>query len=357
MLDRLVIRDFRCFQKAELRLDAQTTLLLGRNGQGKTSLMEAACVLLRLQSPRTSVRQELIRLGAETAMVEGEVDGRALRCVMSPTNRRMAVEGATCPRMVDYLSQSGLVVWMDHADMGLLRGGADQRRRFLDFAASQMVPGYLKALRGYERALRGRNFVLKRDASIRWPEAEAFAGVMEEHARVLIQARSELCQAMTGRVTEAHGVLSRGEEQVEIRYLPSCQSGDLREALGSRRAEESRLRTTVAGPHRDDLGLTLGGMNACSFASEGQQRTLALSMKLAQAHALKAAKGRAPLMLIDDVFGELDPFRRRALMGYLPSDAQKIITTTQVDWLEEEPFLGSRYRVEQGCVEHLSNVC
>lgn len=356
MLDRLKIRDFRCFEKAELCLDSRTTLLLGRNGQGKTSLMEAACVLLRLQSPRTSVRTDLIRMGAETAMVEGDLDGRSLRCAMSPRVRRMAVDGATCGRMGDYLAQSGLVVWMDHGDMELLRGGADQRRRFLDFAASQMVPGYLKALRGYERALRERNFVLKRDASIRWAEADAFAGVMEEHARVLVEGRAQLCLTMADPVSEAHGILSQGEEDASIAYTPSCGSGNLAAALSDRRAEESRLRTSVAGPHRDDLGLMVNGMDAGSFASEGQQRTLALSMKLAQAHALKAAKGNPPLMLIDDVFGELDSFRRRALMSHLPEDSQKIVTTTQVEWLEEGAFSGVKYRVEQGSVEHLGEV-
>ncbi|HRJ09335.1 MAG TPA: AAA family ATPase, partial [Prosthecobacter sp.] len=196
MLTELFLRDFRCFTECRLEPHPGLTLLVGRNAQGKTSLLEAACVLLRLQSPRTSARGDLIRLGASTCLVEGVLGGLRLRCAQNTTARRLAVDGAVCGRSGDYLEQSGRVVWMDHRDMNLLRGGGEHRRRFLDFAASQLYPDYLKALRGYERALRGRNHVLKKDAVISWRQADAFARVMAGFAGTLVERRAQLVAAL-----------------------------------------------------------------------------------------------------------------------------------------------------------------
>lgn len=350
MLSDLSVRDFRCFAEAKVELHPDVTLLVGRNAQGKTSLIEAACVLLRLQSPRTANRAELVRFDAATCLVEASWSGKRLRYAQSATARRLALDGVTCGKSADYLSASGVVVWMDHRDMNLLRGGAEHRRRFLDFAASQMFPDYLHALRGYERALRGRNYVLKRDAVIAWKQADAFARVMDGFADVLWQRRAELCAALNPQVTAAHAHLSEGVENARIAFTGTGGSGGLFEMLASMREEEAKSRSTAFGPHRDDIAMILNERDATSFASEGQQRSFALSMKLAQAHVLEKARGEAPLMLIDDVFGELDAHRRRALLSLLPNGTQKIITTTHLDWVEKDDLGGLVVQVGEGCL-------
>lgn len=336
MLTDLVLRDYRCFRECRVALHPSMTLLVGRNAQGKTSLMEAACVLLRLQSPRTSTRSELIRMGATSLLIEGRASGEVRRYTQTRTARRLAIDGAVCSRAVDYLASSGRVVWMDHRDMNLLRGSGEHRRRYLDFAASQIYPDYLKALRGYERALRGRNYVLKRDAVIQWRQADAFARVMAEFAQVLTTRRSQLITALQPEVTRIHAELSNDSETALIQYDAASTAGNLIEELAALRAEEQRTRQTSIGPHRDDLGLHLNDLPAGNFASEGQQRSLALALKIAQACVLEAASGKPPLMLLDDVFGELDTHRRRALLRLLPAGTQKIITTTHLDWADAE---------------------
>jgi len=350
MLTDLLLRDFRCFAECRVVLHPETTIFIGRNAQGKTSLMEATCMLLRLQSPRTTNRQELIRLEATTMLIEGTLDGKRLRCAQSATVRRLAVDGAVCGKSSDYLAAGGLVVWMDHRDMNLLRGGGEHRRRFLDFAASQMFPDYLKALRGYERAVRGRNHVLKRDAVIAWRQADAFARVMDEFAQVLRARRAELVQSLRPEVARVHAEISAGAEQVVVDYVPGFASESLADELAAARPEEQRTRQTAAGPHRDDLGLTLNGLEATTFASEGQQRSLALALKVAQACVLEQCFGRPPLLLLDDVFGELDATRRRALLRLLPAGTQKIVTTTTLDWARAEGVQGLLYRVEAAAV-------
>ncbi len=346
MLTELLLRDFRCFQECRVTLHEDTTLFIGRNAQGKTSLLEAACVLLRLQSPRTSNRAELIRLGAGTLLIEGTLRGRRLRCAQSTKTRRLALDGNVCGKSADYLAGSGLVVWMDHRDMNLLRGGAEHRRRHLDFAASQIFPDYLNALRSYERALRGRNHVLKRDATIAWRQADAFAQVMAGHAQVLRARRAELVAAMQPHSTAVHHELSAGSEAMELTFAPGWQEAHLADELAARREEESRTRLTSAGPHRDDLNLTLNGLDASTYASEGQQRSAALALKTAQARVLEDAAGQPPLLLLDDIFGELDAHRRRALLRLLPAGTQKIITTTSLDWSAEAERTGIVYQVK-----------
>lgn len=348
MLSDLSVRDFRCFAEAKVELHPETTLLVGRNAQGKTSLIEAACVLMRLQSPRTANRAELLRFGASTCLVEAAWNGKRMRYAQSPTTRRLALDGATCGKSADYLAASGVVVWMDHRDMNLLRGGAEHRRRFLDFAASQMFPDYLHALRGYERALRGRNYVLKRDAVIAWKQADAFARVMDGFAQVLWRRRAELCELLLPQVCKAHGHLSDGTETIRIELASTSEAGSLFEALLMMREEESRSRSSVFGPHRDDIAMHLNDRDATTYASEGQQRSFALSMKLAQAHVLEKSRGEAPLILIDDVFGELDAHRRRALLTLLPTGTQKLITTTHLDWAGTELHECVTYEVESG---------
>lgn len=349
MLSDLFVRDFRCFAEAKVELHPDVTLLVGRNAQGKTSLIEAACVLMRLQSPRTTNRSELVRFEASTCLVEAVWSGKRLRYAQNATSRRLALDGVTCGKSVDYLAAAGLVVWMDHRDMNLLRGGAEHRRRFLDFAASQMFPDYLHALRGYERALRGRNYVLKRDAVIAWKQADAFARVMDGFAAVLWQRRAELCEALNPQVSAAHAHLSEGSEVARMEFVR--HEGMLFESLLAMRDEEARSRSTALGPHRDDVAMFLNERDATCYASEGQQRSFAMSMKLAQAHVLNKARGEAPLMLIDDVFGELDEHRRRALLKLLPESTQKIITTTHLSWAREDQLAGRLYRVEEGRIE------
>ena len=348
MLDWMQVRDFRCFTEARLELHPETTLLVGKNGQGKTSLLEAACVLMRLQSPRTSTRGDLIRFGASSALVEGGWEGRKLRFGQNATVRRVAVDDAVCPKSGDYLAQTARVVWMDHADMNLARGGAEHRRRYLDFASAQIFPDYLPALKTYERALRSRNFLLKRDAVIPWRQVDAYGRILADQARVIRHARASLVERLAEPVTRAHHGLSEGVEPGALAYVCGFEGDSLEAALESVRAEEQRMRTTQVGIHRDDLALTIHGRPAGAFASEGQQRTLCLSLKLAQAQVLEEVQGRPPLLLIDDIFGELDKGRRQALLAYLPAHAQKIITTTFTDWARESEISGTTYRVEQG---------
>jgi DNA replication and repair protein RecF len=166
-----------------------------------------------------------------------------------------------------------------------------------------------------------------------------------------MRERARLVDALGPLAAEAQHVVSGKDEPLTLHYLPASGQ-DLRESILQARERETRLRQAVVGPHRDELALRIHGMPAADFASEGQQRTVALALKLAQGRLLESAGGRHPVYLMDDIFGELDPGRRNALMGHLPPGVQKWITTTHLDWLKETPELVElgRFRVHPGGV-------
>ena len=223
-------------------------------------------------------------------------------------------------------------MWFSDTDIELVRGGSELRRRLLDFVCIQLHPGYRSALRNYERALRSRNLLLRAPVPV-WKEIRAFDEPLLAAARVLSEARATLVTALRPMAQIAQTAISGAREKLDLQYAPGME-GDFAAALAAARPEDTRLRQTTRGPHRDDLTLRLSEMPA-NLGSEGQQRTLVLALRLAAARLLEAHFGVPPLLLLDDIFGELDAARRSALLTHLPENAQRIITTTQREWLPE----------------------
>ena len=334
VIESLRLLNFRCFEEVSLALAPEGGIFVGENAQGKTSLLEAVCLLLRLQSPRARQMRQLIREGSEGFGVAGESMGRSLQVRGDRKGLILRNEGEEVSSRRDYLSESGLVVWMGNGDLDLVRGGGEGRRRYLDFLASQIDLEYRDHWNRYRKALAARNKYLKTlppgESAVR-----AYTRLLIEHGKEIIERRQKLCGELTPRALENQGAISGEREELEMVYQDRSK-GDLEAAFAEAEESEMRRGITMAGPHRDDLKLTLGGRAARDFGSEGQQRTLELALKLAQGEVLKVRGQREPVYLIDDVFGELDPLRRNALMEKLPKEAQKLITTTHLGWWEQD---------------------
>ena len=330
MLRDLRLRDFRCFDQLAFEPSPGLNLIVGANAQGKTSLLEAACILLRLQSPRSSSLAAAVRFGQPGFGLDGHWNQRHMRVKFMKELKAFALDSKPQSRSADYLAVAR-VSWISNDDMQLVRGSGSHRRRYLDFLGAQVAPHYLRQLRAYERAVRSRNALLKENRPR--PEVNAFDNPLLEAGEALLATRAELCADLKPRVAEALRLISNGSESLEISYRPGSPP-EFAAALRASCEEEIRLRTTVIGPHRDDIEILLEGRDATSFASEGQQRSIALAMKLGQARRLGASAGGPPLYLIDDVFGELDPGRRNNLLAALPASAQKFVTATTLHWLE-----------------------
>jgi DNA replication and repair protein RecF len=333
MLTNMRLRNFRCFEGVSVDIAPAFNLFLGANGEGKTTILEAACVLLRLQSQRSSSLAPVIQIGKKFFEVRGRFEEHELEFRYSALRRRVTFDEIEQRTLGEYL-RIGRVVSLANADIELVRGGSEARRRYLDFLGAQIDGRYRPALRAYERALRARNALLKSPAP-RAREVAAYDAPLIEHGRVLLRLRAELTEMLAPLAVQAYRQISGGREKFALRFLPGA-SDDFGGDLERSHSESIRLRQTIVGPHRDDLELRVDQLSAAQFASEGQQRTIALAMKIAQADALKKANdGKAPLLLIDDIFGELDPERRNALLDNLPADSQKLVTATAMPWRDE----------------------
>ena len=333
MLVELQLRNFRCYEALAVELAAGFNFFIGQNGQGKTSILEAACVLLRLQSQRSATLAPAVRFGEKAFGVSGRLDNHRLEFRYSALRRKVALDEVEQRALAEYL-RLGRVVSFANTDIELVRGGSDARRRYLDFLATQIDPLYRPTLRAYERSLRSRNALLK-SAHPRPREIAAYDAPLIEHGTKLGAMRARLAGRLAPLAAEAHRQISGSAESLQLRFTPG-NVDDLARDLAETRVQESRLRQTIVGPHRDDIDLFVQERKAPQYASEGQQRTVALALKIAQARMFELEEGTPPLLLIDDIFGELDPGRRNALLEHLPADAQKLVTATTMQWRENK---------------------
>ncbi|HEX8280344.1 MAG TPA: DNA replication and repair protein RecF [Chthoniobacterales bacterium] len=347
MLTELKLRHFRCFEALRVDFEPGFNFFVGQNGQGKTSILEAACVLLRLQSQRSLSLAPLIKIGQKSLAVGGSYHGHALGFRYSTLRRKLTFDDVEQRTTAEYLSLAR-VVSMANTDIELVRGGSEFRRRFLDFLGAQIEPTYRATLRAYERALRARNALLK-SPQPRPRELAAYDLPLLEHGEKLGQMRARLVERIAPFAAEAHSEISAANETLALRFAPG-NAPDFAADLAASAAQESRLRQTLVGPHRDDVVLLVNEMAAAQFASEGQQRTVALALKIAQARVFASEAGTPPLLLIDDIFGELDPARRNRLLAGLPADAQKLVTATSMAW-QQEAIAGPVFQVATAGVE------
>ncbi len=331
MLADLQLRNFRCFESLGIEFSPGFNFFIGRNGQGKTSILEAACVLLRLQSQRSATLLPLVRFGEKSFAVSGHGGDHLLEFRYSALRRKVAFDHVE-QRTVDEYLRVARVVSFANTDIELVRGGSDARRRYLDFLAAQIDPVYRPTLRAYERALRSRNALLK-SPQPRPRELAAYDPPLLEYGAKLSAMRARLIARLSPLATAAHREISGTGENLALEFVPG-NSDDFARDLADSRPRELRLRQTVVGPHRDDIQILIEAQPANQYASEGQQRTVALALKIAQARVFLAEEGASPLLLIDDIFGELDPVRRNLLLQHLPASAQKLVTATTMQWRE-----------------------
>ena len=333
MVRTLRMVDFRCWDALAIKMPACGGVLIGQNAQGKTSILEAVCVLLRLQSPRTHKLGAMVRFSQPGFGVAGEAWEMDRKVRYGKDGLRCEVNEEPRESSSAYLQDGGLVVWMGNEDLELVRGAGETRRRYLDFMGMQWSPEYRHHWSRYRRALKMKNTLLK-ERHVDERQLVAVEELMIAHGEPLAALRAEMILLLEKWCQQSHQAVSGGSESVAMIYQ-AAGSIALRESLQQAREREWRVRQSVVGPHRDDLVLRLNGLSAAEFASEGQQRTLALAMKLAQGALLQHERDRTPVYLLDDIFGELDAVRRNALMRALPVNAQKWITTTSMDWLQD----------------------
>lgn len=333
MIQHLRLQNFRCFAALAMEAPPGGVILIGDNAQGKTSLLEAVCMLVRLHSPRSNRFSTLTKFSTPGFGIAGDPWGQERKIRNLSKGLLLEVDGEERKSRTGYLADGGLVVWMGNEDLGLIRGPGESRRHFLDFLGAQLDPKYRTAYTRYRRALKAKNLLLK-EPKLRLPELLAYEEILIGHGTFLTESRRQLVEDIAPLVAAAQLDISGKNEALTLSYLPAS-GPSMKDSIMQARQRETAMRQAVIGPHRDDVSIRLHGMPASEFASEGQQRTIALALKLAQGDLLHKRCAKSPIYLLDDIFGELDPARRNALLHHLPPHAQKFITTTHLGWLKE----------------------
>jgi DNA replication and repair protein RecF len=354
-VDRLWLTDFRNYESADLALAPGLTVVVGDNGEGKTNLLEAVGYLASLSSFRGAPDDALVRQGAERAFVraEAERDGRALLIeaeIVVDGRNRVQVNRQTLRRSRDLLGALRASAFSPD-DLVLVKGGPAERRRYLDDALVALHPRNDQLRADVDRILRQRNALLK-SAGGRLDADAAFTldvwdARFAEAGEALASARRELVERLRPLLRDAYDQLARMPAEIGVSYASAWQDEGLAAALVASRRDDVRRALSLVGPHRDDLSLTLGGRPSRTHASQGEQRSLALALRLAAHSLVTDLTGSAPVLLLDDVFSELDPGRSAALLRLLPA-GQALLTTA--GHVPDEARVERLLRIEGGKV-------
>ncbi|MCS6829413.1 MAG: DNA replication/repair protein RecF [Armatimonadota bacterium] len=371
-MTELSLCNFRNYERLHLEPDAGLNLITGENAQGKTNLLEAIYLLATGRALRAGKDDELIRWNAEEATVQAHIyreqslDVRVQVILSRAQPRVVKVDGQTY-RAATALGQFNVVVF-SAIDLEVVRGQPADRRRYLDVEISMLSPAYARALMGYRRALEQRNRLLKgirEGGGTVTPSIidllEAWDEQLVRYGSGVIVARERFICALRPLACAAHAELSEGREQLDIRYAPAIEEAQgereqvaerFRQQLRKMREEEIRRGTTLAGPQRDDLLLLVDGKEARTYASQGQQRTVMLSLKQAEFELTLQERQEPPVVLLDDVMSDLDDLRRSQLLRMTLRGAQAFITATSAEAFPRQILAVARtYRVQNGRLE------
>jgi len=356
-LAELRLRDFRNYARLDANFAPGLHLLLGDNAQGKTNLLEAIYLMATLRSFRGVGGASMIRHGQKGYFVGGKVVSRGeheIKMYWSLQERKLSLDGQPVRRLSDYLGVLRVVVFCTE-DVQLVKGPALVRRRFLDLLLSQSYSGYLTLRQRYTSAVRSRNALL-RQSTVDQAALDSFTTQLVKFGEEIVRLRRELVPKLSELARLAYRRIAHEAEELRLVYKPSVKE-DFAVELAQSRQRELANGATLVGPHRDEVQLLLNDHSAAQFGSEGQKRTLAIALKMAQAEYLTGLHGSPPILLIDDVMGELDAKRRSGLLPLLDraeqAHGQVFMTATEENWPRDLGRQVVRWHIEKGTLAKL----
>jgi DNA replication and repair protein RecF len=357
----LHIQGFRNLGKTALEFSPESNFVafVGSNGQGKTNVLETLFLLGISKSFRTTENEEMIGFDQEFFSLKGEVEKGGEKVTTEviltrvPAKKTLKINGGI-KKASDYIGNLG-VVFFSPDDLGMVHLSPSLRRRYLDLLLSQLDRDYLENALKYQSAIKQRNSLLRRigDGQAKGEELEFWDQELSNSGSVIRQKREAAVQKISDFVRPYYKEASGTEDELSIEYLPSggpqSDSDSLMAMLGKNHSRDVAMGSTQSGPHRDDLQFLCNGHDLASFGSRGEWRSLVLTLKFAEIELLKEKNGEAPILLLDDVFSELDESRQKTLFNSIKG-CQTFMTTTHREFLEMVEGPKQVFRVEDGKV-------
>ena len=361
-LKTLHLRQFRNYKEQQVEFTAPKTILVGNNAQGKSNLLEAVELLATLRSHRMARDRDLVREGEATSQIHATLERQTGISDLTLTLRRngrrtVALNSETLRRQMDFLGVLNAVQFSS-LDLDLVRGGPEGRRSWLDTLLIQLEPVYAHILQQYHQVLRQRNAFLKHNVETRHlsslqSELAVWDAQLASTGTRVIRRRDRAIQRLAPIASAWHASISGSTEILELKYSPNISlehnhPEQIQQAfldkIQLRAVAELHQGTTLVGPHRDEIELTINQTPARQYGSQGQQRTLVLALKLAELQLIEEVVGEPPLLLLDDVLAELDPSRQNQLLDTIQDRFQTLITTTHLgsfdsQWLNSSQIL------------------
>lgn len=365
-LNSIELHNYRNYASLQLETPNMVNIFLGQNAQGKTNLLEAIFVIALTKSHRTSKDKELIGWESDSARISGEVAKKygsvKLDLLFSSQGKKAKVNGLEQRKLSDFVGTLNVVMFAPE-DLEIVKGTPGVRRRFLDMEIGQVQPGYLYTLQQFGKVLQQRNNYLKGagPGGLNEQMLEVWNMQLAEYSVKIMKKRKQFIHKLQTYAEKIHSGITNGSEVLKIEYRPSFDI-DLQEdesvlfeqfmiKLTQVRDQEIRRGVTLVGPHRDDLAFFINGKEAQTYGSQGQQRTTALSLKLAEIELIHEEIGEYPILLLDDVLSELDQNRQTQLIETFQSKVQTFITTTGLESVNESRLQDAGiYYVHNGIV-------
>ena len=358
-IKKLFLQNFRNYEQETLHFSDGLNVLFGKNAQGKTNCAEAVFYLCTGASLRIRHDKQLIKMGAEQAYICAEAENKygnvKIEASIWENKREIRVNGSKIAKNADLMGHVNSV-FFSPGELRLIQDGPDERRRFMNISISQTSPSYYTALLRYNKILDQRNALLKNpDCALVLDTLPIWDEQLCKYAALIIKKRREFLEKLSPYAEQMHAFLTDNAEALEVK-LDKAYQGDeeeiaqiLKRRLANNYDKDLRLGFTTVGPHRDDLVVCISGADAKSYASQGQMRTSALALKLAEVQIFKDISGEYPVLILDDVMSELDLPRRKKLLKRIEG-IQTLLTCTHA----ERVLYGAscnKIRIEKGKVK------
>lgn len=346
-ISSLELADFRNIVSLHMEFSQGTNILYGENAQGKTNILESLYMLSTTKSHRGVRDRDMIRFGREEShirslIMKGGIDYRIDMHLRKNKSKGIAINGQRIKKASELIGILH-IVFFSPEDLGIVKNGPAERRRFMDMELCQLDASYLHNLNQYNKTVENRNRLL-RDIYM-FPDLKETLDVWDAQlvnfGSKIIESRRRFILDLNGIVGEIHGKLSGGREHLSLLYEPNTAAEDLEERLRFSRERDIHMKTTSTGPHRDDFSFMDGEIDLRRYGSQGQQRTCALSLKLSEIDLVKKMIGHRPVLMMDDVLSELDSGRQNYLLNTI-GGIQTFITCTGLD-----EFVNNRFRIDQ----------